>query len=61
MLQEEKRRAARLHREKDEPDDEDTASGDDSEGLEQIGRYCDGLARIIIPIIRRLYRGPKAV
>ncbi len=38
--------------------------GIDEEGevdeLERVSLYCDGIARIIIPLIRTLYRGPQA-
>ncbi len=46
-------------------DDEDATDGDKGEGavddLTRIARYCDGIARVIVPIIRTLYRGPQAV
>ena len=29
-----------------------------TESLKDIARRCDGLARVIVPIIRSLYRGP---
>jgi len=58
MVQEEKQRAAA----KPEADvgmrDEETneAAG---QSLQDIASRCDGLARVIIPIIRSLYRGPQ--
>jgi len=30
------------------------------EDLERIGEYCSGLARVIVPIVRALYRGPES-
>jgi hypothetical protein len=39
-------------------DAEDESEADD---LSQLSMYCDGLARVIIPVIRRLYRGPHAL
>ena len=30
------------------------------QSLQEIASRCDGLARVIIPIIRSLYRGPQA-
>jgi hypothetical protein len=53
MLQDERRREAKRR-----APGEDRAVPDDG-GLEPINRYCTGLARIIIPVIRRLYRGPE--
>ena len=38
-------------------DDEDDDGAPD---LEQIGRACDGLARVIIPMFRVLYPGPPS-
>jgi len=38
---------------------EDGAAKDDGPNLEAINHYCTGLSRIIIPVIRRLYRGPE--
>lgn len=35
----------------------DEAAG---QSLQEIARRCDGLARVIVPIIRSLYRGPQA-
>lgn len=32
---------------------------ENGEDLELIGRYCNGISRVIVPIIRRLYRGPE--
>ena len=37
-------------KEKSEPDD-----------LKRVSLYCEGIARVIIPIIRTLYRGPQTV
>ncbi|MBV8265379.1 MAG: hypothetical protein JO252_03435, partial [Planctomycetaceae bacterium] len=55
MLRDERRRS----------EDGPAASDDDGEEgegngpkLDSINRYCTGLSRIIIPVIRRLYRGP---
>jgi hypothetical protein len=41
-------------------DDDETDGGADAaaEDLKQVSAYCDGIARVIIPIIRTLYRGP---
>jgi len=36
-------------------DDDDT---EDTVELEEINKYCDGLAQVIVPIIRTLNRGP---
>jgi hypothetical protein len=37
-------------------------NGDDesAENLEKIGRACSGIAQVIVPVIRALYRGPEA-
>jgi hypothetical protein len=56
MLQEQKRRAEDVR-------DNDGANGDapeTTENLADVGLYCSGIARVIIPIIRALYRGPGA-
>jgi hypothetical protein len=34
------------------------ADGEDQVDLDEISRACDGLAQVIVPIIRSLYRGP---
>ncbi len=34
------------------------ADGEDTINPEDINRYCDGLAQVIVPIIRTLNRGP---
>ena len=43
---------------------EEDGSASDEEGaetdeLKQVSLYCDGIARVIVPIIRTLYRGPQ--
>ena len=40
----------------EDADDESDRSGDDE--FERISIHCDGIARVIIPMIRTLYRGP---
>jgi hypothetical protein len=40
----------------DEDDEEDQANEVD---LARVGQTCDGLARVIVPIIRALYKGPQ--
>jgi hypothetical protein len=52
ILQDEKRR-----RQDDRPEDKDHDAGE--EDLNIISRYCTGLARVIVPTIRLLYRGPQ--
>jgi hypothetical protein len=45
-------------------DDEDVIDSDNGgavDDLERIATYCNGIARVIVPIIRTLYRGPQAV
>ncbi len=59
MLQEEKQHAEA----KPDADSEaqcEEAEKDAGQSLQDIARRCDGLARVIIPIIRALYRGPHA-
>jgi hypothetical protein len=58
ILQDEKRRLIHMNDERAEPE-----NGGDEEGVEnvdRVSRYCTGLSRVIVPIIRRLYRGPEA-
>jgi len=50
-----------------EPQNQKRANGDPDGGeeggtdnLRLVSSYCDGLARVIVPIIRTLYRGPQA-
>ena len=50
-------RKAKRERETATTDEEETI---DHGGLDGINRYCTGLARIIVPMIRRLYQGPEA-
>ncbi len=51
--------------ERGEPDSGDDDSIEEADSsretgpLERVGFYCDGIARIIIPMIRTLYRGPQ--
>ncbi len=44
------------------PDASDREEGEnaDSDELKRVSLYCDGIARVIIPLIRTLYRGPQA-
>jgi len=55
ILQEEKRQI-----EIKKSSNADDAEQDVSEvDLTLVGRTCDGLARVVVPIIRALYRGPQ--
>ncbi len=62
MLQEEKRRregdpaSGEKQGTNGDREDEPTESGED---LKRIGTYSSGLARVIVPVIRALYRGPR--
>jgi len=44
--------------EADRRDDDDESTEADDFG--RVGFYCDGIARVIIPLIRTLYRGPQS-
>jgi hypothetical protein len=55
MLQDEHRRGENRPAPSGAEDGDERPSGLD---LDAINRYCTGLSRIIIPVIRRLYRGP---
>lgn len=56
MLQDEKRRS----KDHDASHESESQLDDgDFEDLDRIGRYCTGLARVIVPIVRQLYRGPQ--
>jgi hypothetical protein len=57
MLQEQKRKASSHIAPDDE--DEDAQKPSNGENLDVIGVHCSGVARVIIPIIRALYRGPQ--
>ena len=39
-------------------EEENEENGEDH-GLKDVSFYCDGIARVIIPIIRTLYRPPQ--
>lgn len=45
----------------DEKDPEENGRGAVADELKRVGAYCDGIGRVIVPIIRTLYRGPQAV
>jgi hypothetical protein len=56
ILQSEKQRVeSRKHTNGDDSGEDNSNELD----LEKIGLTCDGLARVIVPIIRALYRGPQ--
>jgi hypothetical protein len=55
MLKEQQERAEAKKGTPDNGEDEDTQSDD----LKRVSAYCDGIARVIIPMIRTLYRGPQ--
>lgn len=38
---------------------DDDSDGAEADELKRISFYCDGIARVIIPMIRTLYRGPQ--
>lgn len=54
------RTAMKTPQEMDEEDEVDS-NADGVDDLKRIGTYCDGIARVIVPIIRTLYRGPQTV
>lgn len=55
MMQEQKR----LAEGKEEPTEDDAEEGEEAQDdLKRINSACNGLARVIIPIVRVLYRGP---
>jgi hypothetical protein len=62
MLKEQDDRAEAKKDEAKEEKDEgesDTEAASEMDSLAQVNFYCDGIARVIIPIIRSLYRGPS--
>jgi hypothetical protein len=54
MQKETEERSAAKAAESRNGDDENTEVDD----LSRIGTCCDGIARVVIPLIRTLYRGP---
>ena len=56
-----KEQADRTEAKKNEVESDGETEGGDVDGLSQINFYCDGIARVIIPVIRSLYRGPQAL
>ena len=55
ILQDEKRRVEMQRDSNGNSSDSDESREVD---LTRVGQTCDGLARVIVPIIRALYRGP---
>jgi hypothetical protein len=53
MLQEEKRLRSSSSRAEEGPDNEDDLD------IVKIGKICNGIARVIVPIVRALYKGPQ--
>ena len=51
MIQEARRQAQAENEGGEQPDD-------DGEDLQKVAGYCNGIARVIVPVIRALYRGP---
>jgi hypothetical protein len=51
MIQEGKRQA-------EAEDDGGKPEDDDADDLQKVAGYCNGIARVIVPVIRALYRGP---
>jgi len=61
MLQEQRRRAEST---RENQEDNGGDGGDEpevTEDLQAVAVYCSGVARVIIPIIRALYKGPSAI
>lgn len=56
MLKEQKEQ---LEKPSSNGEEENDAEKLDGEDLQRINAYCNGLARVIVPIIRTLYRGPQ--
>lgn len=56
MLKNQKERLEAKRKDDDETERSDEAATED---LKQVSAHCDGIARVIIPIIRTLYRGPS--
>jgi hypothetical protein len=50
ILKEQQRRQEERETEKDEVPE--------SVDLEKVGQFCAGLARVVVPMIRALYKGP---
>ena len=57
MIQESKRREVP---EKGEETDGEGTPPSDGDDLKRVATYCNGVARVIVPVIRALYRGPQA-
>jgi len=58
MLQEQMRREEAKAEAENGRDEEESENGDE---LDEIGRACKGIAHVIIPVIRALYRGPEVL
>jgi hypothetical protein len=56
ILQDQKRRLEKSKALDDENSESDQVKEID---LKQVGQTCDGLATVIVPVIRALYRGPQ--
>jgi hypothetical protein len=58
LKEQDERTEAKKNTEEDETDEENQEAGN---GLKQVSSFCDGIAGVIIPIIRSLYKGPHAL
>lgn len=61
MLKEQQDRAEAKTNGGDQEETDDIIHSVNGESLNQVSSYCNGIARVIIPIIRSLYRGPQAL
>lgn len=62
MLKTQKERdEARRKRAVKEGVDTNAESSAEEDDLRRVSSYCDGIARVIVPIIRTLYRGPQGI
>jgi hypothetical protein len=59
MLKERQERTAEKNNNGEKVREEEDIDGEGDE-LKRVNLYCDGIARVIIPMIRTLYRGPQA-
>jgi hypothetical protein len=47
-----------LQRLQQEAGKKDEENGEDDIDLESVGKFCAGLGRVVVPMIRALYKGP---
>lgn len=56
-----KEQSDRAEAKQDEMESDEETKVNETDNLSQINFYCNGISRVIIPVIRSLYRGPQSL